>query len=169
MLFDPNTGATASVTFQKLAVKKTLTLLAIQTTNTITTEQNAAMARKLKAFFGVESLRIVFEAEIPELGNEFGDDLHLTTQLRAERKQVTETEQPPITEAAGTEPAPEAAPVEETAVTEPVVVESTVVEANTVATAHGEHVEPVAEATSELVAAPPTPVPGAPTPSVDPA
>ncbi len=65
---------------------KFLTLLAVQTQVALTPMQYADVEKKLKAFFGVEAMQTAFEAEIPNFGPNYRNDLHLQAHLRAENR-----------------------------------------------------------------------------------
>ncbi len=90
---------------------KFLTLLAVQTPVALTPMQYADVEKKLKVFFGVESMQTAFAAEIPNFGPNYRNDLHLQAHLRAERKFDDIAPSEPV-EAACPEAAPE--PVTET-------------------------------------------------------
>ena len=85
---------------------KFLTLLAVQTQVALTPMQYADVEKKLKAFFGVEAIQTAFEAEIPNFGPNYRNDLQLQAHLRVEKRH-DEIVPPAQIESASPESAPE--------------------------------------------------------------
>lgn len=71
-------------TISNLAPGKFLTVLAIQTPEEIGAERFFEILDWLRATHGVESMETAFAATVPNFGNEYRNDLHLTAHLRAE-------------------------------------------------------------------------------------
>jgi hypothetical protein len=72
-------------TITELLPNKYLTVLAIQTPTAFSAEQFFEILSRLQNSYSVESMQTAFAAVIPDFGQEYRNDLHLTAHLRAER------------------------------------------------------------------------------------
>ena len=72
------------LTITGLESGKHVTVLAIQTPGPFSSEQFFEILDFLSGSYGVESIQTAFAAVIPNFGNDYRNDLHLSAHLRAE-------------------------------------------------------------------------------------
>ena len=72
------------LTIPGLEAGQYVTILAIRTTESFSTEQFYEILSLLRNSYGVESMQTAFAAVIPNFGNGFRNDLYLSAHLRAE-------------------------------------------------------------------------------------
>lgn len=67
---------------------KFVTNLTIQTPEAFSPEQFFEILEYLKTNYGVETMQTSFAAVVPNFGEQFRNDLHLTAHLRVEQKDI---------------------------------------------------------------------------------
>lgn len=71
-----------------LAPGKFVTVLTIQTTEAFSSEQFFEILRWLIDNHGVEAMQTAFAATVPDFGDNYRNDMHLSAHLRAELKEI---------------------------------------------------------------------------------
>lgn len=74
-----------------LAPGKVITILAVQTPVEFTADQFFAILEWLRDSYAVESMQTAFVAEVPDHGNDYHNDLHLSAHLRVEANGPAQT------------------------------------------------------------------------------
>ncbi|MGL4594048.1 MAG: hypothetical protein ACRCUY_04885 [Thermoguttaceae bacterium] len=81
-----NRFGTRYCTISDLPAGGFLTILAIQTPNEFSAEQFFSILTYLQSNYGVELMQTAFAATIPQFGEQYRNDLHLSAHLRAEQQ-----------------------------------------------------------------------------------